>query len=154
MEKATEFVHAVGELVKLIPKTILISILGLLSIMTYWFCSIFLIANHFYSSNNISIVIVFSFILSMNWYIVNVALTAIQVTFLYSVLNNGENETDLDALFASSAIVSILYLSAMLFISHYCKLSFLCFLLLSYGYILLGFIRIMAFYFFVTKNKS
>ncbi len=154
MEKATEFVHAVGELVKLIPKTILISILGLLSIMTYWFCSIFLIASHFYSTNNISIIIVFSFILSMNWYIVNLALTGIQVAFLDNVLDDEENGTDLDALFASSAIVSVLYLSAMLFISHYCKLSFFHFLLLTYGYILLGFIRIVTFHFFFPKNKS
>lgn len=153
MEKHTEFVNAVGILLKTIPKTLIISIIGLLTIMVYWFCSIFLIANHFYLSNSIVIIIAFSFILAVNWYIMNIALASIQVTF-FENLSEDESPMSLEALFATGAIVSILYMSLILFMAHCFKFTFVRFLLTAYGYVLLGFIRIGIGYLYANRGRG
>lgn len=152
MEKSTEFINAINEIVKTIPKTILISVIGLLSIMVYWFCSIFLIANDFYLSNHIAIIIAFSFILSVNWYIMNLVLTATQiVSFEYQTKIQAVGLT-IEDFFAASATFSILYMSIVLFFAHYWNWSFCSFLLGCYSIILLSLLIML--YNFLRSNRA
>lgn len=162
MENLSSFVNAIGELIKVLPKALIISVFSLLSIMTYWYCSIFLIANHFYLVNDKVILLAFTFILSVNWYIVNIGLSALQIVVLERLEslkynengNENEPELDIDGVFATGAIASVLYLSFILFVFHYNHWNFFNFLLTCYGYILLGLLRIGIGYWIYNKAKN
>jgi hypothetical protein len=153
MENNFNYLHAFGEILRLIPKYIFIFIFGILIISTYWFCSIFLIANTFYSLNSIYLIFAFSFILSTSWLLLAVILTALQSIFIEKYVDK-EYDSDLESILFASVLTSIMYLSTILFIGHYCRLNFFSFLILALGFILVGFLRILIGTFIIKKTLS
>ena len=141
---AKEASKSVGQLSK---ETILV-LMSIFVLMTYWFVAIFLISKDFYVHTPIWITAIFCFVFSINWYIVNIGLSAFITALIEEIFPN--EQTNINDILVIGSIQSILYLSASLLGCYYFHITFFTFLLISYSYIL---IRISIIGFFLIKSK-
>lgn len=144
LDVAKEASKTVGRLSK---KTVLV-LTSIFVLMAYWFIAIFLISPQFYNQTDVWITIIFCFVFSINWYIVNIGLSSFITALIEEIFPN--EQTNINDILVIGSIQSILYLSASLFGCYYFHTTFFAFLLISYSYIL---IRISILGLFLIKSK-
>ncbi|HAA01335.1 MAG TPA: hypothetical protein DIS90_14875 [Cytophagales bacterium] len=109
-------------------------ILSLAMQLPFWLIAIYLLNKPLYNSGDYLIIGAFCFCFSVTWYFLgglNAAMAA--------QMNN--KKRDIHTIYVVGGIVSVLYLSVAIIVSHYFSLSFKTFLIISYSYMLIAFFK-------------
>jgi hypothetical protein len=118
-----------------------------------WILAIYLLTNDFYPNSPLPIIIIASLVLSINWFIINLILSVLIVALLDQT-GDFSDVTNIDSIFITSGLSSVLYLSLTMFVCYYWDFSFFWFLIGSFGYILFGFIRFLVGVIILSIKKS
>ena len=110
----------------------------------FWFLSIFLFQHKFFLENDFYVIAIFSFCLTIIWYLINFLLSFIIAYFF-------DKNTDMEAQLVACGAYSIGYLSMTIFISYLLKLEFNTFFYLCFSFILFRILWVLAFGKFIRK---
>jgi predicted MFS family arabinose efflux permease len=104
------------------------AILSLAVIIPFWLISIYLLNKPLYHTQDYLIIGAFCFCFSATWFFLNLLIASI-------VVSMNKQKRDINAIYTISAMMSVLYLSLAIIISHYNRWSFNTFLIIGYSYI-------------------
>jgi len=110
----------------------------------FWFISIFLFKHSFYLHNEFYIIALFSYCLTILWYLMNLVLSVVIAYFIGKA-------TDRESQLVACGAYSICYLAILIFVSYLLKLDFLTFIYCCFGYIVFRILWVFSFGKFLRK---